>query len=311
MLPVSMMVDRLPRRYVRQMSLVSVPEKTLEHWASQYVTYRYRSKAALWWPTCGEDIDVRWFPQRPGKAVQLELKTTTVPGINFHDVFIDLGQLWQYRQRSLGRQPFYAFPYPHWRGQLSSAATGGRLPVTDLAFARSGPGWWFADWMVVVTAAQVAAVLGGPLTSHGSAMRGNKERLVRFDLTRSASKPVVTWGLGATPPVTVGWRDFWTTLERCGRMEWPQLILLPLDLIGAQRRIGTSKMQGLMREAASIPATGWGPREVVVLEPDGDRGYVVSPTPGDPPHQEQGAEDDTENHSQLTFLDASVLYRKA
>jgi hypothetical protein len=38
---------------------VSVPEKTLEHWSSQYVMYRYQAKAALWWPTSREDIDVR------------------------------------------------------------------------------------------------------------------------------------------------------------------------------------------------------------------------------------------------------------
>ena len=29
---------------------VSVPEKTLEHWASLCVAYRYRSLAAQWWP---------------------------------------------------------------------------------------------------------------------------------------------------------------------------------------------------------------------------------------------------------------------
>jgi hypothetical protein len=38
---------------------VSVPEKTPEHWSSQYVMYRYCAQAA-----------------RPGKAVQIEPKTT-------------------------------------------------------------------------------------------------------------------------------------------------------------------------------------------------------------------------------------------
>jgi hypothetical protein len=68
---------------------VSVPEKTLEHWSSQYVTYLYYSWAALWWPTRGQDIDVRLLPTRPGKAVQLELKTTTVAGAGLHDVWVD------------------------------------------------------------------------------------------------------------------------------------------------------------------------------------------------------------------------------
>jgi threonine dehydrogenase-like Zn-dependent dehydrogenase len=42
------------------------------------------------------------LPTRPGKAVQLELKTTTVAGAGLHDVSVDLGQLWEYRQRPLG-----------------------------------------------------------------------------------------------------------------------------------------------------------------------------------------------------------------
>jgi hypothetical protein len=54
---------------------VFVPEKVLEHWAGQYVLYRYRSKVALWWPARGEDINVDWLPPRPGKGIQLEMKT--------------------------------------------------------------------------------------------------------------------------------------------------------------------------------------------------------------------------------------------
>ena len=37
---------------------VSVPEKTLEHWSSQYITYRFGTHAALWWPATGEDIEI-------------------------------------------------------------------------------------------------------------------------------------------------------------------------------------------------------------------------------------------------------------
>jgi hypothetical protein len=81
---------------------VSVPEKTLEHWSSHYLTYRNRSKVALWWPASGEDIRVGWLPARPGKIVQLELRTTTVVSPTLHDVKIDLRQLWEYRQRPIG-----------------------------------------------------------------------------------------------------------------------------------------------------------------------------------------------------------------
>lgn len=182
---------------------VSIPEKTLEHWSSQYVTYRYRSKAALWWPSSGEDIDVRWLPNKPGKAVQLELKTTTVAGSGLHDVLVDLGQLWEYRQRPFGHQPFYVFPRPDWHGNLAGVASARGRPVTELGFARSGRWWWFADWMLVLTTAQVAAILQRDLTAHGSRERGVRKRLVRFDVSRSN----VTWGSGsAGAPQAVCWQ---------------------------------------------------------------------------------------------------------
>jgi hypothetical protein len=92
---------------------VSVPEKTLEHWASLCVAYRYRSLAAQWWPVNGVDIDLQALPAQPGKAIQLELKTITPAGPGRHKVNVDLGQLWEYSQKPLARQPFYAFPRPH------------------------------------------------------------------------------------------------------------------------------------------------------------------------------------------------------
>jgi|SRR5699024_5844541 len=116
---------------------VAVPEKTLEHWASMYVTYRYRSKASLWWPTFGEDVDVRDFPGLPGKGVQLELKTVTPAG-EAQDVHIDLGQLWEYLNKPLFQQPFYVFPWPNWSGELETCARKRGIAVTELAFSRSG-----------------------------------------------------------------------------------------------------------------------------------------------------------------------------
>lgn len=75
---------------------VSVPEKTLEHWASLCVAYRYSSLAAQWRPVNGVDIDLQALPAQPGKAIQLELKTITPVGPGRHKVHIDLGQLWEY-----------------------------------------------------------------------------------------------------------------------------------------------------------------------------------------------------------------------
>jgi hypothetical protein len=154
---------------------VSVPEKTLEHWSSLYLTYRYRAQVSLWWPTRGEDIDVQMLPMTPGKAVQLELKTTTPAGTGLHDVEVDLGQLWEYSRKPLGRQPFYAFPWPDWDGNLAAVARAQqpRKEVTELAFRRSGPQWWFAEWMVVLTTRQVADVLRRELNLHGSRTRGS------------------------------------------------------------------------------------------------------------------------------------------
>ena len=61
---------------------VSVPEKTLEHWSSQYITYRYPSQAALWWPASGEDINVGCLPARPGMiVVVLSSSCTIFPGL--------------------------------------------------------------------------------------------------------------------------------------------------------------------------------------------------------------------------------------
>lgn len=294
---------------------VSVPEKTLEHWSSQYVTYRYRSKAALWWPTTGEDIDIRWLPTRPGKAVQLELKTTTVSGVGLglHDVMVDLGQLWEYRHRSLGRQPFYAFPWPDWGGLLTDAAMAGSRPVTELAFSRSGLGWWFADWMVVLTAAQVEEVLRKELKTHGSRDRGKKKRLVRIDVTHSPTRPIVTWGSGATPPQLVRWRDFWTALEQCGRVGWPQLIRLPARMVRAQGRYSPSQVADLLRAATDMVATGeWEhDGQLVTLEPETDGTYHVAPGPdGDLGGHPNDGTHAVDEHRQVVFLEAGALLRK-
>ena len=286
---------------------VSVPEKTLEHWSSQYVTYLYRSWAALWWPTRGEDIDVRWLPRRPGKAIQLELKTTTVAGAGLHDVWVDLGQLWEYRHRPLGHQPFYAFPWPNWHGNLTATANARGCPVTELGFSRSGRGRWFADWMVLLTTAQVATVLHRALTAHGSPERGKTARLVRFDLSHSTVKPAITWGSGSPAPDPIGWREFWPTLDQCGRVGWPQLIRLPARIIRAHGSYLNSQVAGLLREAAA------GQRDdepLVTLEPDENGVYQIAPAADD----DLGGSPDDEtdqvgDHRQIGFLDARALLR--
>jgi len=233
------------------MPTVSVPEKTLEHWASLYLAYRYRSLASMWWPATGVDIEVAWFPAQPGKAVQLELKTTVVAGANFQDVLVNLGQLWDYSNLALAKQPYYVFPWPDWTGDLESAALMAGVAPTELAYKRSGSDWWFANWMVVLTTAQVVQVLSRELTAHGSSNRkGASCRLVRFDLSAGTGAPTRIWGAHAFEPLTIPWRQFWTDLQACGGKGWPQLIRVPVDLAtkGTYRR---EEVRGLL--ASSLP----------------------------------------------------------
>jgi hypothetical protein len=295
---------------------VSVPEKTLEHWSSQYITFRYRSQAALWWPARGEDIDVGSLPAKPGKAVQLELKTTTVVSPGHHEVLVDLSQLRDYRQRSPGRQPFYAFPWPDWNGELKAAAIAGGRAVTELGFTRSGPGWWFADWMVVLTAAQVAGVLDQELAAHGSKDRGPKPPLVRFDVSNSQTK--ATWGPRAVPsPRPIDWREFWSTFDECGRRGWPQLIRLPARLTKTRGPYPPQQITEMLREAANMPATEWENGEgLVTLEPDADGNYQITQAPADiiGVSDEDAADEDrtveADDHRLVIFLDARTLLSK-
>jgi hypothetical protein len=309
---------------------VSVPEKTLEHWSSQYVTYRYRSNVPQWWPANGQDIDVRLLPGLPGKAVQIELKTTTPAGVGLHDVHVDLGQLWEYSQKPLGQQPFYAFPSPHWNGDLARRAKAAGLEVTELAFkrtrasSRSEPSFWFADWMVVLTTAQVAAVLSRELAAHRSRQRGTRKRLVRFNVKNGTN---AVWGnpkLPACPPVTVTWLDFWDELEQCGREGWPQLIRLPAPAVDRLRQRDPEfegedtyfryEVAEVLRGTADI-AEYWqnGGHPYMTLTPDIRGGYrIARDHAGDLDVSNQpGTGDDTtgepDDHRQVIFLDSRKL----
>ena len=224
-------------------------------------------------------------------------------------MWVDLGQLWEYRQRPLGHQPFYVFPWPNWHGNLTVAANAVGRSVTQLGFRRSGPGWWFADWMVLLTAAEVATVLHEDLTAHGSPERDKKRRLVRFDLSHSTVSPKITWGSGAPPPEPIGWREFWLTLEECGRDGWPQLIRLPGGITqGLGPYLPSRLVAGLLREAA----TGqWDyDQGIVTLEPDENGNYQIAPAPDDNLGRSPDDQaDQIDDHRQVVFLDARVLLR--
>lgn len=297
----------MPRR-------VSVPEKTLEHWSSQYITYRYNTQASLWWPASREDIGVGSIPPCPGKSVQLELKTTTVSGRERHDVIVDLGQLWNYLQRPAGLQPFYAFPWPDWHGNLAAVARAHGRDVTDLGFKRSEE-WWFAEWMYVLTAAQVGAVLQRELAAHKAAGR-KPARLVRFgSINNSTGRCEAAWGSDgkAADPKPVAWLDFWSLLDGCGRPGWPQLIRVPARLARSYRvPFRRDEVTGMLRQSADLPVDEQGiVKPLTTLEPGEDGGFQISEILAGDLGQIGGNEvSEAGDNRQVVFIDARGLFRE-
>lgn len=315
-------MSRLPIVLIVTQS-VSVPEKTLEHWASLCIAYRYRSLAAQWWPVNGVDIDVQSLPAQPGKAIQLELKTTTPAGPGLHDVNVDLGQLWEYCHKPLGRQPFYVFPQPDWDGELAAVARAHGHEVTELAVQRSGHGWWFGDWMIVLTTQQVANVLRQDLNDHGSRKRRSKKRLVQFNINDPAK---TIWGDPASPsppPEMLGWSSFWSELDECGRDDWPQLIRLPRMILD-RRLKSASRIQEdepysrdelawmFRRSERLLAELQGGDLELETLEPDGNGNFRVEPSHlGSPSGSEPSnddAESEPEDRRQVVFIDSQRLF---
>jgi hypothetical protein len=290
---------------------VAVPEKTLEHWASQYLQAIYGTKAGLWWPVNGQDIDFRGLPTRPGKAVQLELKTITVAGRGAYEVHVDLGQLWEYVNKSRGQQPFYVFPHPRpdWDGPLADVAIAEGQPATEAGFSRSGRDLWFANWMVVLPPTAVASVLSQELARHGSRDRGTRRLLVQFDGGKAS------WGSGASDPGTVAWRDFWPELEFCGRSGWPQLIRLPAGLLRGGNPYSSEQIRALLRVAVSEEGdVAFREDRLVTLEPDADGNYPVPVAIADDSASTgtggSGGEDrssEPDDHRVAVLLDADVL----
>ncbi len=141
---------------------VTIPEKTLEHWVSQYINYRYASKAGLWWPAAGEDISVDHLPRAPGKALQLEMKTSTEDSKSTRSVSVSYPQLCHYHARPRHEQPFYVFPEPRWPVQtLVDYCKTQNQDITELGFRRAGR-LWFATWLRVLTTDEVARAVGHP-----------------------------------------------------------------------------------------------------------------------------------------------------
>lgn len=228
---------------------MSLPEKTFEHWVSQYVLFRFRSKAQVWWPPYGVDIDVRNLPRRPGKALLLELKTTHFTS-GGHEVQIDLKQLAKYAAEPLGRQPFYVFPLPRWSGAIEefAAATWRRaLPAPELGFLRSGDRW-FGYWTAVLTTGEVAGCMKDALDAQAATTMRLIRPLVRIDPTLGN----LTWfGTPTLPPVPLPWRTFWDQFLECGNSDWPQLFIIDREAAAGRDRMSYDEVRTAL--GRSIP----------------------------------------------------------
>ncbi|WP_216896595.1 hypothetical protein [Nocardia alni] len=287
---------------------VSVPEKTFEHWVSQYILYRFRSKALLWWPAFGADVLTGGLPRRPGKAVSFELKTTTTTGgnPNRHHIDIDLGQLWNYVNHPLGLQPFYVFPIPNWSGSLDTFARRRGMHVTDLAFRRSGSNWWFANWTVAMPARDVAKVLAGPLKRHGSPNLGVRERLLTIDVDPSKRTRIVHWAATPSRPL-VQWREFWDRIQECGAIDWPQRIVVAAD---ALPRAKSSLSYQEARAALVWDMGGEQNAELVILDLVEPNQYVVRERLTTAVFEvDESADGQGYDHRAVVFMDATLLSR--
>ncbi len=277
---------------------VSVPEKTLEHWVSQYILYRFRSHALMWWPSAGVDIDVFNVPTRPGKLLAIEVKTATWTGSR-HVILVDVAQLKKYLARNVADQPFYAFPLPTWTGELPSNAN-----EAERALSRSGDRW-FALGMAVLTTVEVAARLG--ITTSTTSNTPLELCVVE------GSPGQVRWvqpSAKGLPPRPRGWHEFWRELIECGNPHWPQRFHvashhLP-DGPTFSNREAISAMHATRREIDESEDTG--DITFVVLQPDGEGNYIIQDRgPSSIGTRNVSDQADSGGHRVAVFLAAAAL----
>jgi hypothetical protein len=206
---------------------VSIPEKTLEHWASIYLANRF-PHASLWWPVDGDDITVDLLRSLrgagPGKPLVLELKTTRWnPKKGTHELRIPSQQLIRYlRPVSPFGKPlpvYYSFPVPHWNGSLSPTPSG-TMPTKPGITRLDPPEWWrrsadaewFGWWFYVMPACDVAAALPTNWRSK------DDEQLFEFPRQPDNSGRYDRWptNIRSLRSEPLLWRNFWSELSRCG-----------------------------------------------------------------------------------------------
>jgi hypothetical protein len=128
-------------------------------------------------------------------------------------------------------------------------------------------------------------------------------------------------GCPALPgPPAARWLDFWSKLDQCGEIGWPQLIRLPVPIIPTRAKAlyNPSQAARMLRQAASMPAANpWDDAEqLVTFEPDEGENYQITPAPVDDfggslgeTAEEDEAGESAENR-QIVFLDSRALPRQ-
>jgi len=101
------------------------------------------------------------------------------------------------------------------------------------------------------------------------------------------------WGSSGVTATPVGWRQFWSELEECGRPRWPQLIRLPERVARTQGPYLPSQVVWLLQEAANTAADSrWDDEPFVTLAPDADGNFQIATAPaGDDGESGQGRSD--------------------
>jgi hypothetical protein len=177
--------------------------------------------------------------------------------------------------------------------------------------------------MVVMTTQQVADVLRQDLNAHHRRDRGIKRRLVQFDIS-DPGKPV--WGDPASSvphSEVLGWSQFWSELDECGRDKWPQLIRVPRPVLGRRRRsrhrdeeeelYPRPELVEMFRQSEQLLAElqGRAP-EFETLEPDGNGNFRIAPDYADNIAGSEPGDDDRasepEDRRQVVFISSRRLF---
>lgn len=202
----------------------SLPEKTFEHWCSIHLSYRYRAKLRMWWPTHGADIQISGPTVLLGKRFWLELKTTEWDNnAGRHLLQVDLAQLDKYGRQAV--PDYYVFAIPVWTGVLGdtlSAPWLGALDRSDLGYQSHSSTRWFAEWTWVVRGSHLRRILSTQIARyHGGHRKSKQATIARTDGT------TLTRARGVADLEELPWRAFWEKMQTCGDDQWTSQFVLP------------------------------------------------------------------------------------